>query len=49
MGWGFLQPYFSIYLFVGLILFAGITGAISGVFPAVRASKTNPVDALRNE
>lgn len=49
LGWGFLQPYFSIYLFVGLILFAGITGAISGVFPAVRASKTNPVDALRTE
>ncbi|MBT3690677.1 ABC transporter permease [Candidatus Woesearchaeota archaeon] len=49
LGWGFLQPYFSVYLFVGLILFAGITGAISGVFPAVKASKTNPVDALRNE
>ena len=49
LGWGFLQPYFSIYLFAGLILFAGITGAISGVFPAVRASKTNPVDALRTE
>ena len=49
LGWGFIQPYFSIYLFAGLILFAGITGAISGVFPAIRASKTNPVDALRNE
>lgn len=49
LGWGFLQPHFSVYLFVGLILFAGITGAISGVFPAIRASKTNPVDALRNE
>ena len=49
LGWGFLQPYFSIYLFAGLILFAGITGAISGVFPAIRATKINPVDALRNE
>ncbi len=49
LGWGFLQPYFSIYLFVGLILFAGITGAISGVFPAIKAAKTNPVDALRTE
>jgi putative ABC transport system permease protein len=49
LGWGFLQPNFSVYLFVGLILFAGITGAISGVFPAIKASKTNPVDALRTE
>jgi len=49
LGWGFLQPYFSVYLFVGLVLFAGITGAISGVFPAIRAAKTNPVDALRTE
>ncbi len=49
LGWGFLQPSFPPYLFIGLILFAGITGAISGVFPAIRASKTNPVDALRNE
>jgi len=32
-----------------LILFAGITGAISGVFPAIKAAKTNPVDALRTE
>tara|TARA_Y100000310_G_C20680345_1_gene815562 strand:- start:308 stop:1513 length:1206 start_codon:yes stop_codon:yes gene_type:complete len=49
LGWGFLKPHFSIYLFIGLILFAGITGAISGVFPAIKAAKTNPVDALRTE
>ena len=49
MGWGFLSPYFSIYLFGGLILFAVITGAISGVFPAIKAAKINPVDALRTE
>jgi len=48
-GWGFLQPYFSVYLFVGLILFAVVTGAISGVLPAMRASKINTVDALRHE
>ena len=49
LGFGFLQPYFSIPLFVGCVAFAVITGAISGVIPAVRASKTNTVDALRYE
>ena len=49
LGYSFLQPAYSIWLFVGLIAFATLTGAISGVFPALRASKVNPVDALRYE
>ena len=49
LGWGFLSPYFSPLMFGGLILFAVLTGAISGVIPAVRAAKTNTVDALRYE
>ncbi len=49
LGWGFLKPYFSVWLFVGLILFATITGAISGVIPAVKASKISTVKALRYE
>ena len=49
LGYGFLQPQYSIYLFGGVILFATITGAVSGFFPALKASKTNPVDALREE
>ncbi|MBU2616232.1 MAG: ABC transporter permease [Nanoarchaeota archaeon] len=49
MGWGFLQPYYSPSLFIGCILFATITGAISGIMPAINATKTNPVDALRYE
>jgi len=49
LGYGFLSPYYSPYLFVGCIVFATLTGAISGVIPAIRASKINPVDALRYE
>ncbi len=49
LGWSFLKPLYSIELFLGCILFATITGAISGVWPAINAAKTNPVDALRYE
>jgi putative ABC transport system permease protein len=49
LGWSFLSPAYSIQLFVGCILFAVVTGAISGVIPAIRASKINPVKALRYE
>jgi len=49
LGWGFLSPYFSPYLFIGCILFATITGGVSGAFPAYRASKTIIVEALRYE
>ncbi|MFH0712204.1 MAG: ABC transporter permease [archaeon] len=49
LGYGFLSPHYSWTLFVGCILFATLTGAISGVVPAWRASKINAVDALRYE
>jgi len=49
LGWSFLKPLYSFWLFAGCILFATVTGAISGVLPAVRASQINPVDALRYE
>jgi putative ABC transport system permease protein len=48
-GWGFLSPHYSWQLFLGCILFATITGAISGIVPAWRASKIRPVKALRYE
>lgn len=49
LGWGFLTPKFSASLFIGCILFATVTGAISGVAPAINAAKRRPVDALRYE
>jgi putative ABC transport system permease protein len=49
LGFGFLAPAYSFWLFAGLIIFATLTGAISGAFPAIRASKIKPVDALRYE
>jgi len=48
-GWGFISPSFSFLLFFELIIFATLTGALSGAIPAVRASKVNPVQALRYE
>jgi len=49
LGWGFLSPYTPLSLFIGGILFATLTGAISGMVPAYKASKINVVDALRYE
>ncbi|MGC9309688.1 MAG: ABC transporter permease [Candidatus Nanoarchaeia archaeon] len=49
LGWGFLSPVFSPYLFIGCLIFATLTGAISGLLPAYRASRIDPVDALRYE
>ena len=49
LGYGFLQPAFPPILFIGCIVFATLTGAISGAIPAYKASKVNPVDALRYE
>lgn len=51
--WGFLSPSYSLFysndVFIYLILFAVITGAISGAVPAYKASRINTVDALRYE
>jgi putative ABC transport system permease protein len=49
LGYSFLKPYFPIELFLGCIAFAVLTGAVSGVIPAIKASKTNPIETLRYE
>ena len=48
-GFASLQPIFPIGLIIGCILFSFAIGAVSGVMPAIRASKLKPVDALRYE
>jgi putative ABC transport system permease protein len=44
-----LQAAVPTYLVVGLLAFGFVIGAVSGTLPAVQASKTNVVDALRYE
>ena len=48
-GYSSLYPIFPTSLVLGCILFAFLVGAISGLLPAIRASKLNPTDALRYE
>jgi putative ABC transport system permease protein len=49
LGSSLLKIEFPIYLIVGCIAFAFLTGAISGAWPAWRATKIKPVEALRYE
>ena len=44
-----LQVATPFYLIFGCLFFGFVIGAASGVFPAIQASKTNVVDALRYE
>lgn len=41
------RSYFSIELVIGALAFSFLVGCISGILPARRASKLNPVEALR--
>ncbi len=49
LGYGFLRPSYSPLLLFGCILFAILTGAISGTIPAINASRIKPSEALRYE
>lgn len=47
-GLSILKVRFSLELFLAAVLFSFAVGAISGVFPARRAARMKPVDALRS-
>ncbi len=49
LGFALLKPYISIWLVIGALTFSFLIGIFSGVFPAMQASKLNPVEALRYE
>ena len=48
-GYSSLQPTFPWYLIVGCLSFSLFIGLISGLWPARKASRLKPVDALRYE
>lgn len=47
LGTNLIQAVFGIELILGAMLFSFLIGAMAGILPAYRASKMNPVDALR--
>ena len=48
-GYGTIQVSFPWYLIVGTLGFSFVVGSIAGILPARKASKLQPVDALRYE
>ncbi len=49
VGPAFLLIEIDYFLIIGTLLFSFIVGCLSGISPAIRASKLNPVDSLRYE
>ncbi|MEK6856125.1 MAG: ABC transporter permease [Nanoarchaeota archaeon] len=49
LGTNLLQAAAPFYLIIGCLIFAFLAGAVSGIWPAYKASKLNTVDALRYE
>ena len=49
IGTPLLRASMSPYIIFGALIFSILIGTISGIFPAMQASKLNPVDSLRYE
>lgn len=48
-GYSALQPIYPLWLIIGVLVFGFLMGALSGLAPAIHASKQKPVEALRYE
>jgi len=46
---GAIDPHYEVGLFVRALVVASVTGAIGGLYPAWRATRMRPVEALRYE
>ncbi|MCJ7564393.1 MAG: ABC transporter permease [Candidatus Aminicenantes bacterium] len=44
-----LRPIFSLRIFVAYVIILGVLVFLSGIFPALRASRSNPIESLRYE
>jgi putative ABC transport system permease protein len=44
-----LRPVFSLQIFIAYMTILGILVFLSGIFPALRASRSNPIESLRYE
>jgi putative ABC transport system permease protein len=44
-----LRPEFSLRIFVAYVIVLGLLCFLSGIFPALRASRANPIESLRYE
>ncbi|MBI2449758.1 ABC transporter permease [Candidatus Pacearchaeota archaeon] len=49
LGTNLLKASTDPFLIIGALIFSFVIGTLSGVFPAMQASRLNPVDALRYE